>query len=555
MAIPLITAILGVSAIWNILTDPGWIGNLLGILPKGQVEELQKKTLMIKKLLDSAASIVFAAQKSKRSLSQSETTLLRQNAELAESNLTELQKSYTTKFTIYGKQDVIAALDEQTKILKLEIENFKQISGLIPRGEIKTQEIKTKVTEVFDGDTIKIETGETVRLVGIDAPESTTPTGVASKNYLKKRLEGKNITIKSDPEHLKDIYSRLLGVVWLDNTNINIEMLQKGLAEFYEFEPNALVFKKQWKAATTETKITPVKIFVGRVADGAISAGPAFAPKVSDLIDDQKELNQSAQENLILFLQNLTNQIKYEIKIKSSIKTRDGSSQTGKTQKIITGYGKDGTPKTKIITNKFAVMELFLAKEEYHRIKIATINLGAVNSVNFQPTAGEKIAINIPASTLIKPAKESEIKSVLPTPAPAPPVKTAPAAAAGVQWDYQQYYRVATPSGFDVFRAQDNSKLSYAEMLPKFQSGFNVEFVPTKITGAPQTILPTAAKMVCGASDLTGFYSIQNFEIPTVAQRAPIYEQLGLGPAGIYIGAAEQNTRLLAALKKQAGCG
>lgn len=47
------------------------------------------------------------------------------------------------------------------------------------------------------------------------------------------------------------------------------------------------------------------------------------------------------------------------------------------------------------------------------------------------------------------------------------------------------------------------------------------------------------------------YYTQKGQKFPTWKERAPIYEQFGLGSAGSYIGSAEQNVALLAALMKQ----
>ena len=39
-------------------------------------------------------------------------------------------------------------------------------------------------TAVIDGDTIRLDNGETVRLIGIDAPELSQPGGEMSRQYL-----------------------------------------------------------------------------------------------------------------------------------------------------------------------------------------------------------------------------------------------------------------------------------------------------------------------------------------------------------------------------------
>ena len=85
-------------------------------------------------------------------------------------------------------------------------------------------------TEVIDGDTFKLETGETVRLIGIDAPELSQPGGEESHEYLTQLILNKGVTLKKGQED-KDKYNRLLRFVYLGNTCINEEMIRQGYAE------------------------------------------------------------------------------------------------------------------------------------------------------------------------------------------------------------------------------------------------------------------------------------------------------------------------------------
>ncbi|MEK7068516.1 MAG: hypothetical protein AAB964_01740, partial [Patescibacteria group bacterium] len=63
---------------------------------------------------------------------------------------------------------------------------------------------------------------------------------------------------------------------------------------------------------------------------------------------------------------------------------------------------------------------------------------------------------------------------------------------------------------------------------------------------------PAAA--TCAASTLFDWYGAQDKTLPTVSERSKIYASLSLGIESYYTGTAEQNTKLLAALKRQAGC-
>ena len=103
------------------------------------------------------------------------------------------------------------------------------------------------VTKVSDGDTIHVTTPEktklTVRLYGIDAPETPKidqrtghinkpgqPYGEESWKALEAKIMGKQVRLD-----IIDIdrYKRIVGVIWIGNRNINLEMVQEGYAEAY----------------------------------------------------------------------------------------------------------------------------------------------------------------------------------------------------------------------------------------------------------------------------------------------------------------------------------
>ncbi len=88
----------------------------------------------------------------------------------------------------------------------------------------------TFCTAVIDGDTFRLETGETVRLIGIDAPELSQPGGGESCEYLTRLILNKGITLKKGYED-KDKYNRLLRFVYIGDICINEEMIRQGYAE------------------------------------------------------------------------------------------------------------------------------------------------------------------------------------------------------------------------------------------------------------------------------------------------------------------------------------
>jgi len=98
-----------------------------------------------------------------------------------------------------------------------------------------------KVIKIYDGDTIRVKqdcTEIVVRLVGVDAPEiwkdvrySGQPYGRESEAYLGSLILDKDICIKGYGYIQNSI---LLGEILCGGQNINLKMLEAGLAEVPE---------------------------------------------------------------------------------------------------------------------------------------------------------------------------------------------------------------------------------------------------------------------------------------------------------------------------------
>jgi micrococcal nuclease len=92
----------------------------------------------------------------------------------------------------------------------------------------------TKVTRVIDGDTFETETGEKVRLIGINAPEISDIFGQEAKQYLSDLIENKNVDLRTDNiSNDRDRYQRLLRYVFRDGVDINKKMVSDGYAFAY----------------------------------------------------------------------------------------------------------------------------------------------------------------------------------------------------------------------------------------------------------------------------------------------------------------------------------
>lgn len=120
------------------------------------------------------------------------------------------------------------------------------------------------VVEVVDGDTVKLSingTVETVRLIGIDTPESVHPTepvecfGIEASSRAKQLLSGKQVRFETDSsQDTRDRYGRLLGYIILaDGRNFNKVMIEEGYAYEYTYD-KAYKYQAEFKAAQSSAE-------------------------------------------------------------------------------------------------------------------------------------------------------------------------------------------------------------------------------------------------------------------------------------------------------------
>jgi micrococcal nuclease len=102
------------------------------------------------------------------------------------------------------------------------------------------------VLEVLDGDTIRVTRDgatDTVRLLGIDTPETHHPTkpvecfGPEASAYTEAHLQGRSVQLEDDVEG-RDRYGRRLAYVIVDGERFNDELVRRGYARLLVIEPN-----------------------------------------------------------------------------------------------------------------------------------------------------------------------------------------------------------------------------------------------------------------------------------------------------------------------------
>lgn len=141
------------------------------------------------------------------------------------------------------------------------------------------------VSKVVDGDTIKVEIEgryETVRLIGIDTPETVDPRkpvecfGKEASIKISELLKDGKVALELDnTQGDKDKYNRLLRYVFLaDGTHINNALIKQGYAHEYTYN---LPYKYQSEFKTAEKDARDNKR--GLWADNVcISSVPSLVP-------------------------------------------------------------------------------------------------------------------------------------------------------------------------------------------------------------------------------------------------------------------------------------
>ena len=145
---------------------------------------------------------------------------------------------------------------------------------------IKDVEGKKLVTKVLDGDTVIIEGGYSVRLLGIDADEKGYPCYKPAKERLEELVLNKEVYLEKDRED-QDQYQRYLRYLILDGENINLRLVKEGFA-IARFSPENIKYRDEIINAEKQAKENKVGCKWGE--NQAKIAEETILP--SSLIDD-----------------------------------------------------------------------------------------------------------------------------------------------------------------------------------------------------------------------------------------------------------------------------
>ena len=181
------------------------------------------------------------------------------------------QTSAVTSEPVEVKAEETVASEEVTENQPVQ-ENSKTPSG-VPVSNLY------QVVSVVDGDTLKVSMDgnvETIRLIGIDTPETVHPTkpvecfGKDASDKAKSILTGQSVRIELDPtQGERDKYNRLLAYIFLeDGINFNKFMIVEGYA--YEYTYNLpYKYQSEFKKAEADAEILKKGLWADGVCEEA----------------------------------------------------------------------------------------------------------------------------------------------------------------------------------------------------------------------------------------------------------------------------------------------
>lgn len=130
--------------------------------------------------------------------------------------------------------------NNQSKISVNEFNNTNQSAPDVEKFVNNSSGYETSgyCTRVVDGDTIDVSGVGRIRFVGVDTPERGQTGYQESKDFVKSMCLGKTVYLDIDDTKRYDKYGRVLAVVYVDNVNLNAELLKRGYAEVMYIPPS-----------------------------------------------------------------------------------------------------------------------------------------------------------------------------------------------------------------------------------------------------------------------------------------------------------------------------
>lgn len=151
------------------------------------------------------------------------------------------------------------AVDNKNEVVSVDTSTAKASEVPVSTQQKSNQSPLYSVVSVVDGDTVKLSidgTTQTIRLIGLDTPETVDPRkpvqcfGKEASNKAKELLAGRSVRIEVDASQgTLDKYGRTLGYIFRDDGLFyNKYMIEQGFAHEYTYNI-PYKYQSEFKAA------------------------------------------------------------------------------------------------------------------------------------------------------------------------------------------------------------------------------------------------------------------------------------------------------------------
>ena len=118
---------------------------------------------------------------------------------------------------------------------------------------------QVRVQRAVDGDTLLLDDGARVRLLGVDTPETVKPDwpverfGPEAHEFTSTHVAGRMVRLEFDKER-HDKYGRVLAYVYRGDWFLNEELIRAGLGRAITNHPYSEAMKRRFRAAQHEAQ-------------------------------------------------------------------------------------------------------------------------------------------------------------------------------------------------------------------------------------------------------------------------------------------------------------
>jgi micrococcal nuclease len=142
-----------------------------------------------------------------------------------------------------------------------------------------------EVARVVDGDTIKVSGGATIRMIGMDTPETVDPRkpvqcfGIEASRHAHALLDGRTVRLEYDPSQGRfDKYGRTLAYVWMSDGRLyNEVMIREGYAHEYTYD-TPYEYQARFRAAEAAARNASLGLWSPSTCNGNTNTAVRLAP-------------------------------------------------------------------------------------------------------------------------------------------------------------------------------------------------------------------------------------------------------------------------------------